>query len=319
MTRTYVFIIVIIFCFSFSSLKAQYDSCSPKDTLTLCFLSDTQIPLFYESIFLGNNHNVEARKLIFDKICGMEPTAVFHLGDFIGLGFDSDSWDETNNFVKDLALHKTEFYPSPGNHEYIIYPERSIANFKKYFKGINLTGYSKRYDDVAVVLFNSNFGNLKEGEINEQIEWYRRTVREYEADPSIDFIIVGAHHSPFTNSKIVQPAIESGYKEYFNQYLNVFFKSKKCKVFVSGHAHAFEHFQVNGKDFLVIGGGGGIQQPLYNGKNERYHDLFSSTLEKRMFHFITVKTCNKTLSVDLYMVENNFFDFSIIPQLNFTN
>ncbi len=30
-----------------------------------------------------------------------------------------------------------------------------------------------------------------------------------------------------------------------------------CKVFLSGHAHAFEHFQGHGIDFLVIGGGGG--------------------------------------------------------------
>jgi hypothetical protein len=316
-TFKYNFILLILFCFYISNLHAQTDSCCSKDTTTLCFLSDTQVPLFIESFYLSFNNNAEARKLIFERICDITPKAVFHLGDFVGLGFDSDGWEETNNFIKELALHNTEFYPVPGNHEYIIYPERSIANFRKYFKGINLTGYSKRYNDVAVVLFNSNFNNLKESEIKEQAEWYKKTITSFEADSSIDFIIVGTHHSPYTNSKMVEPAVESSYKEYFTQYLNLFYISKKCKMFVSGHAHAYEHFQFNGKDFLVIGGGGGAQQPLYTGNNQKYHDLFSSTLEKRMFHFITVKIYNKTLTVDLNMLNDKFSDFIILRQLKY--
>lgn len=128
---------------------------------------------------------------------------------------------------------------------------------------------------------------------------------------------MGTHHSPFTNSKVVQPAIESDYKEYLNQYLYVFYNSKKCKVFVSGHSHAFEHFRFKGKVFVVIGGGGGPQHPLYFGQNQKYHDLFSSTLERRIFHCITVKTFNKTLTVDLNIVNDNFSDFTILPQLKF--
>jgi hypothetical protein len=313
----YNFILLILFSFYISNLHAQSDSCSLKDTTTLCFLSDTQLPLFIESFYLSYNHNAEARKLIFERINWIAPKAVFHLGDFVGLGFDSESWEETNNFVNELTLHKTEFYPIPGNHEYIISPERSIANFKKYFKGINLTGYSKRYHNVAVVLFNSNFNNLKKSEIKEQAEWYKKTLISFEADSSIDFIIVGTHHSPYTNSKMVEPAVESSDKEYFAQYLNLFYNSKKCKMFISGHAHAYEHFQFNGKDFLVIGGGGGVQQPLYKGKNQKYHDLFSSILEKRMFHFITVKIYNKTLTVDLNMVNDKFSDFIILRQLKY--
>jgi 3',5'-cyclic AMP phosphodiesterase CpdA len=298
-------------------LEAQSDSSGVNDTLTFCFLSDTQIPLIFERISLGYNHNEEARKLIFDKIREIAPKAVFHLGDFMGLGFDPDSWDETVNFVKELGIHKTEFYPIPGNHEYIIFPKRGIANFQRNFKGISLTGYSKKYNDLAVMLFNSNFDNLNENERREQAEWYKKTINNYEADSSINFIIVGTHHSPYTNSRIVLPATESADKGYFNEYLEAFYASKKCKLFISGHTHAFEHFNIRGKDFLVIGGGGGIQQPLYIGENERYHDLFSSSLEKRMFHFITVKTFHKNLTVELEMVDDSFSNFTETPQLEF--
>jgi hypothetical protein len=236
---TYKFLFLIFIFFSISILNAQSDSCRSKDTTTLCFLSDTQEPLIQEKLLFSYKHNAKARTMIFERISSIAPNSVFHLGDLVGLGFDSDSWEETDNFIKGLALHNTQFYPIPGNHEYIIYPERSIANFRKHFKEINLTGFSKRYNDVAIVLFNSNFDNLKESEIKKQAEWYKKTIINFEADSTIDFIIVGTHHSPYTNSKIVEPGTESAYSEYFRQYLDLFYNSTKCKLFVSGHAHAY--------------------------------------------------------------------------------
>ena len=172
--------------------------------------------------------------------------------------------------------------------------------------------------EVSLISKNTFPASILPGIQKDQSEWYKKTIDEYEADSTISFIIVGTHHSPYTNSKIVPPATESTYKDIFAGYLNSFYSSKKCKLFVSGHAHAFEHFQFKGKDFLVIGGGGGVQQPLYYGESQKYHDLYSSTLEKRMFHFITVKDFNNTLTVDLNMVNNTFSDFSVTPQLKFT-
>lgn len=309
------FFLLIVFSFSFVSLYGQ--SANSNDTLKLCFLSDTQEPLIFERLLLEYNNNSKARALIFKKIIKIAPRAVIHLGDFTGLSFLDDGWKETKDFVRDLSRRKSEFLPIPGNHEYILFPKKSISNFKKLFKGINLTGYSKQINNLAIVLFNSNFANLEEWEIKQQRDWYNKTISEYESDPSIDFIITGTHYSPYTNSRIVLPATESSFKEYFNQYLEVFYNSKKCILFVSGHAHAFEHFKVRGKDFLVIGGGGGIQQPLYIDKNEKYRDLFSSKIEKRMYHFITVKVFNKALAVELDMINDTFTNFREVPQLEF--
>jgi 3',5'-cyclic AMP phosphodiesterase CpdA len=175
-----------------------------------------------------------------------------------------------------------------------------------------LTGYSKRYANVAVVLFNSNFSELSEDETQRQLSWYRKTLIEYESDPSIDFVIIGCHHSPFTNSKIV-----SGSKAVQDYYLPEYFRSKKGKLFVSGHSHAYEHFRMNGKDFLVLGGGGGIQHPLRIGKRAEYQDIFSNSLEKRMFHFLTARIYGDTLTVELKMLANDFKGFKDIPQLGF--
>jgi hypothetical protein len=37
-------------------------------------------------------------------------------------------------------------------------------------------------------------------------------------------------------------------------------------LFLSGHCHGFEHYKIGGKDFMVIGGGGGLHQPLKQGE-----------------------------------------------------
>ena len=71
-----------------------------------------------------------------------------------------------------------------------------IANFLRNFKGINLTGYSQRWNNLVVILFNSNFENLKSSELKEQTDWYKRTISNYESDSTIYFIIVWIRHSP---------------------------------------------------------------------------------------------------------------------------
>lgn len=302
------FLVLTTVCLSQSGIHEN------NDTLRFCFLSDTQEPLFLESLFLKYNNNALARKLIFEQIHELQPTSVFHLGDLVSIGFDNDRWGDIDQFVKTLHEHKIDFLPIPGNHEYIFFPKKSISNFKSRYPYARLTGYSQRYNNLAVVLFNSNFDDLSEDERNGQLHWYRGTLREYESDPSIDFIIIGCHHSPFTNSKIV-----SASKRVRDYYLPEYYESKKCKLFLSGHAHAYEHFRMNGKDFLVIGGGGGIQQPLRIGGNAEYQDIFSNSLEKRMFHFLTIKTYDDKLSVELKMLTKDFKGFENIPQLIFAS
>jgi hypothetical protein len=283
-----------------------------RDSLSLCFLSDTQEPPFLERLFLKYDRNAAARDSIFDKICELHPMAVIHLGDLVSVGSDNDSWREVDQFVGRLRGQGIEFSPVPGNHEYRHSSRRGISNFTFRYPYAKLTGYSKRYVNVAIVLFNSNIDELSEDEARGQLSWYRQTLMDYESDPSIDFVIVGCHHSPFTNSKIV-----SGSEEVRDYYLPEFYKSKKCKLFLGGHAHAFEHFRIKGKDFLVLGGGGGLQHPLRIGENAEYQDLFSNSLEKRMFHFLMVRAYGDTLAVELKMLKPDFERFESVPQLLF--
>jgi hypothetical protein len=154
---------------------------------------------------------------------------------------------------------------------------------------------------VAVILLNSNFGKLTEVENEAQVLWYRQTLKDLDKDPSIEYIITGCHHSPFTNSKIVGCS-----KDVEQKFVQPFLASSKSRLFLSGHSHNFEQYQVKGKDFLVIGGGGGLHQPLKTGA-----DILSDVASdyKPEFHYLTVKRCAEGLQIRSYELRKDFSSF----------
>jgi hypothetical protein len=154
---------------------------------------------------------------------------------------------------------------------------------------------------VAVVVLNSNFHTLTAEENDNQVKWYRQTLTALDANPAVQYIICCCHHSPFTNSKIVTPNTEVQ-----QQFVPPFLASPKCRLFLSGHCHNFEHYQVQGKDFMVIGGGGGLGQPLRPGTKE-LPDLAGTY--KPMFHYLSVKRVGNNLEVISRELKKDFSTF----------
>ena len=99
------------------------------------------------------------------------------------------------------------------------------------------------------------------------------------------------------------------------KFVSLFMRSKKTSLFLSGHSHNFEHFKKNGKDFLVIGGGGGLHQPLYPGTD----DLADIAPEyKPMFHYLTVRRLPGHVLVTSYRLNDDFKDFTTVMVMNIT-
>ena len=134
---------------------------------------------------------------------------------------------------------------------------------------------------MEFIILNSNIDHLTEYEAESQLIWYRSKLDNLEIDNNVKAVIVCCHHSPYTNSKIIDP--NDYVREFF---VTSFLKSKKCAAFLSGHSHAFEHFVIQEKHFFVIGGGGGLQQPLLIQNEARWRDEYNNFLVKRLFHFL---------------------------------
>jgi predicted phosphodiesterase len=114
-----------------------------------------------------------------------------------------------------------------------------------------------------------------------------------ENDSNIKIIIVCTHHSPYTNSSVVSPS-----KDVTNYFVPKFIQNTKAKLFISGHSHNLEYFNIEGKYFIVIGGGG-LKQNLRTDKKQRYNDLIKQE-DKLRFFYLSVTRQEQQLLLEIY-------------------
>lgn len=304
------------FLFIPSPLLSSEGSKSPDksqvEDKSIIVISDTQSPLWVEELFLNSNKNEEARDILFTRIIDSRPNAIFHLGDLVSLGFYDESWEAIDTLLKKLYKFQIPFYPTLGNHELLIFSDAGEANFRARFSSYSKTGYFEKIGPIAFILLNSNISELTDDEINKQQNWYKNQLALCQSDSSVKAIIVGCHHPPFTNSTIVNS--DENVQKYF---VPDFLKYDKCKLFLSGHSHSFEHFVHSGKDFLVIGGGGGLQHPLYRGQESLYIDLYKGDINKRNFHYLQCHIDNDGMQVQVNMLNPDLSNFKTVYEIKF--
>jgi hypothetical protein len=267
----------------------------------IAFAADTQAPMFVETILLRRHNNRKATELLFADVLQRHPAAFFLLGDLVNLGYSNRQWKPIDKYVEALRNNNIPVHAILGNHEVMGRPREGMRKFQHRFPDHQPTGYVVCIDRVAIVLVNSNFSTLSVNEEVTQTLWYKSTLETLDEDQRIDFIITGCHHSPFTNSRIVKPS-----REVEEKFIPPFLQSRKSCLFLSGHCHAYEHYKVEGKDFLVIGGGGGLKQPLRQGIGT----LADVALDyKPLFHYVMVEVSGDTLQVTSYHIKKDFSGF----------
>lgn len=267
----------------------------------LAFAADTQAPMLVETILLKPFKNRKATELLFSDVLMRQPAAFFLLGDVVNLGYSNRQWRPIDRYLQNLREGHIPVHAILGNHEVMGRPLIGQRKFQERFPDHDPAGYKVQYGSTAVVLLNSNFKALSRSEEEQQVSWFQQTLDELDSDGSVQAVIVGCHHSPFTNSRIVRPS-----KQVEQMFVPPYLSSRKALLFLSGHCHAFEHYKVKGKDFLVIGGGGGLRQPLRQGLGT-LADL--SPEYKPMFHYITVTGMGESLLVTSYHMNKEFTGF----------
>ncbi len=304
--------------FSFISLVI-FPGFSEKDEIVVIankrnfiIIGDTQRIGFWESLYWDywSEHNKEKTKLLFKEIAREEPDFILHLGDLTRDGGNDTAWnefDEDYQFVKEKGI---PVFPVFGNHEYFGNEETLLINWNKRFPQIKgRKWYSLDYDELGIIMFNSNFDELNENDKAEQLKWYAEKLHEMETDNRIKKIIVAGHHPPFTNSKIVNPNLDVA-----KYYVEPFEKTKKGILFFSGHCHSYEKFVRSGKYFIVSGGGGGPRQKLNTNKlTRKFDDKFNGPVT-RFFHFCKLSVNQDSIYLDVvgldkgnhFIIKDNF-------------
>lgn len=257
--------------------------------------------MLVETILLRQHNNRKATRLLFEDVLQRRPAAFFLLGDLVNLGYSNRQWRPMDRYIEALRNQAIPVHAILGNHEVMGRPRLGIRKFQQRFPHHQPTGYTVRLGGIAVVLVNSNFSSLSVNEDVAQTLWYQKTLEQLDEDPAVQFVITGCHHSPYTNSRIVKPS-----KEVEEKFVPAYLRSRKSCLFLSGHCHAYEHYKVQGKDFFVIGGGGGLKQPLRQGLGT----LADVALDyKPLFHYVTVEALSEAVQVTSWHIKKDFSGF----------
>lgn len=278
----------------------------------IAFISDTQAPLWVESLFLKTNNNKEATNLLFKDIEASKPKALFILGDITGMSSYSKLWEPIDYHLNILKKNSIPYYAIPGNHEYMFFASYGINKFNQRFPNCTNYPYFKVIDSIAVIMLNSNFSKMKKEEKMNMYNKYIKLCDSLDYAPGIKKIIIACHHSPITNSKTVKPT-----GEVASTFVNKFLSLNKTALFISGHSHNIELFKRldkrGTKYLLVAGGGGGALQPRYTGKDTVETDFIDSLGYRPEFFYITVSRNYNELIVNIHGLSQDFKRMEVKP------
>jgi len=274
-----------------------------KNSNSIIIVGDTQRSSKWEFIL---EQNEDVPRKIFDKIADENPLFVVHLGDMSFWGSSTTWWSYFDEDAAKVNKKGIPIYPVPGNHDYFGSNEKAKNNLVSRFPFLKeQTWYSKQINNLAIIFLNSNFEDLTVEDNKAQLRFYKKELKVFEQDSSIQHIIIVCHHSPYTNSTIVDPS------KYVQKYfVPAFMKAFKTKAFFSGHCHSIEHFIKANKHFIVSGGGGGPRQKLATGKRAKYKDYFTAG-RIRYFNY-----CRLTFEGDNLKLEMVGWDDSITNSVN---
>src|ERR1044072_447944 len=146
------FIILAFMTTKVLNTKAQEIGIPVSTNREIAFVSNTQRPIWVESIFLKNYSNARATGIIFNEIIRKQPQALFILGDVVSLGYSKRKWTAVDEYLSTVRDKASPVYALLGNHELMGRPRRGEANFQQRFPEHQRTGYMQIEDSVAVLM-----------------------------------------------------------------------------------------------------------------------------------------------------------------------
>jgi Icc-related predicted phosphoesterase len=291
-------LISALFFLFFSAEKIIAQDTIPTPGKVVAYISDTQAPMWIEEAYLKSNRNTEATRILINDIAKLKPMELYFLGDITNLSCRNDRWVEIDSCLVVCQENGVPVHACLGNHELMKRKKTGEENFQSRFPDHVNTGYTVISDSVATIFLNSNFSKMTKAQISKQDAWYKNEINKLDSSDAVKVIVVCCHHSPYSDSKLVGSSVQVQQK-----FVPAYISSRKAKLFITGHAHLFQHFFIKGKDFLVIGGGGGLNHPEKK-KPGLYADL--SKDYKPMFHYLTLERFPNHLQIISRRLKKDF-------------
>jgi hypothetical protein len=246
-------------------------------------VGDTQRTLGIERI-IGREQNDPERTRLLDAAAKERPQAFFFLGDMVAMGSSKKHWNYFDEIAAGIFHNGARVLGLFGNHDYFGGRKSGEKNMVERFPNLEASKWG-RYDadEVRIIYLDSNCGVLKSDEWESEKKWFANELAIADADPKIRGVLTLLHHPPFTNSRSTGDT-----KCVKNEIVPTFLAARKTLAMISGHAHGYEKFAVDGRTFLISGGGGGPRVRLLKGAKARHPDLYHGP-DPRPFHYVRVE------------------------------
>ncbi len=293
-TRRIIPVIFVVFC----TFKINAQDTLPTPGKVVAYISDTQAPMWIEDVYMKSNRNTEATRILINDIAKQRPMELYFLGDITNLSCRNDRWSSIDSCLVMCQSSGVGVHACLGNHELMKRKKTGEENFQARFPDHVNTGYTVISDSIATVFLNSNFSKMSRAQIRKQDKWYKDEISRLDSTLDVKVIVICCHHSPYSDSKLVGSSV--GVQQKF---VPIYVQSSKGRLFITGHAHLFQHFNIKGKDFLVIGGGGGLNHPQKK-KPGGFTDL--SKEYKPMFHYLTLERYQDKLEIISRRLKDDF-------------
>ncbi len=269
-------------------------------TGVLAVIGDTQRTSWQECA-IGREVNDAQQATLLAALVADAPSAIAHVGDMVFHGGQATHWQYFDWLFRDVREAAIPLLPVAGNHEYWGDNDDAREHFGARFPALQGdTWYSGTWDGVGLVWLDSNAGDLEGDGWTRQAAWFKSTLTDFNDDPAIRGVLVFLHHSPFTNSPIVDP--DENVQKHF---VPAFCDSPKTLAMVSGHAHGYERFPRGAaegcgdrvRQFIVSAGGGGPRPDDLRSQAETgLEDAFVADTP-RPFNYLLIAQTDTGLSI----------------------
>jgi hypothetical protein len=282
-------------------------------TPRLLVVGDTQHTLWTEKWLLCRESNEAPRCRLRQELVAQGASTLLHLGDAVARGSSASDWNAFDDWFSPLKAAGIELRGVRGNHDTSGTASDGLLYWRSRFVGDwRQPWWRWDWHGLRFLGIDTNLPGGSDA-ARQQHAWFVKQLIEADSDPTVQVVAVASHVPPFSNSPVAPPSVALR-----QHYVPAFCSHKKSLLWLSGHAHGYEHF-VRGSPmgcgtgaphhFIVSAGGGGPRpENLLPSSETGWIDAFAGTTP-RPFNFLVIERAASTIRLRVVG-----FDSSAAPE-----
>lgn len=214
-----------------------------------------------ERLAFGRETNDAGRHRIAQAILAEPVDGLLHLGDLIGSASD---WRRFDQDYPPGELSSKHIHVCRGNHDCGGFWFGSPKEFNRRFPSAVARLEQVDFGFLRLLLLDTNEQAMSHEQWRAQVAEFEAALSRADGDVQVEHVLVAGHHPPFTNARWHKPN-----RPVLDNFVTPFMQCHKTRAFFAGHVHGYERFAIDGKSFVVTGGGGGARFAHRHGEKRR--------------------------------------------------